>query len=110
MRPRATGVTLSDCITSPLLLSIHHKLNSSGILRTTEYAIWPPCVAYSPLRQKQLLWLLYMGIKLKVHTLAFRLFFDTRIDTFPQMHLDWPLHMLAISPSRMGRLRQYWFA
>ena len=31
--------------------------------------------------------------------LAFRLFFDTRIDTFLQMLLDWPLHIFAIYPS-----------
>ena len=42
--------------------------------------------------------------------LCVRLLSDTRIDTFLQMLLDWPLHMLAIYPTRMGRLRQYWFA
>ena len=38
--------------------------------------------------------------------LAFRLIFDTKIDTSLQMYLDWPLHMLAIYPGRKDRLRQ----
>ena len=29
---------------------------------------------------------------------------DTRTDTSQQTHLDWPLHMLAIYPSRKARL------
>ena len=44
-------------------------------------------------------------VEVTVGGLAFRLFFDTRIDTFLQTHLDWPLHMFAIYPNRMDRLR-----
>ena len=38
-RSRATVVILCDYINNPLLLSIPHKLNLGGTLRTTNYVL-----------------------------------------------------------------------
>ena len=59
VRPCATVVILCDNITNQLLASIPHKLNLDGIHRTIYGVVWSLRLAYSTLRQRQMLWLPY---------------------------------------------------
>ena len=73
-----------------------------------------PQIFYRPGKGDFLSWYKFNGVNANLiqipNLIYFNLTFGTKTDTSQQRLLDWPLHMLAICPNRIGRRFFCWFA